>query len=373
MFVLLSERLKRGLCAHNKRIGFNAPWRTSRTLAVARSGAANPTHALSSRRRHFRPLASAAAAARGGTREEGDRSVALRRSISQLLARRPLGAPGNVLSPHRRGLAAIFNDHSPVAFLGRYDWHSDAFRDNVVSLVLDAYPEKKRLIAIHIPKCAGTHLRARLATRYPLVHKDLENPQRTPLPLLSEKLRALSLSIPAADAILVNGHRSLCWYLERGLLRPDDSLFAVVRAPRKIIISYVNHMLTRFLADPELVEPDTSDWARLLGLSPTTLDRSLSGMKALGRRLLREPLVQHRNPLCSHLGDGDFVTAMRAMRRSNIEITDVTRYDSASAFKNWVTSRPDMSDNCKSIRIKSGRYCRAQTDATAPSPVDKTT
>ena len=34
-----------------------------------------------------------------------------------------------------------------------------------------------------------------------------------------------------------------------------------------------------------------------------------------------------RNPLCEFLGDGDVESAIDAMVRSNIEITDVPRYD----------------------------------------------
>jgi hypothetical protein len=191
-----------------------------------------------------------------------------------------------------------------IGSLVRYDWSSDRFRQNIVSLILNAHPDKKRLIAIHVPKCAGTHLRARLASRYPLVHKDLENRFWTPLPVLTEKLHALSRSIPAADAILVNGHTSLSWYFANGLCRPQDSLFAAVRDPTEIVISYVNHILTRFLSDPGLVDPDTREWARLLGLKPNHADLSAENMKCLGVRILHQPLVQNRNPLCTYLGGG---------------------------------------------------------------------
>src|ERR1700751_1192339 len=41
----------------------------------------------------------------------------------------------------------------------------EEFQQNIVHLILDAYPDKRRLIHIHIPKCAGTHLRARLEVK----------------------------------------------------------------------------------------------------------------------------------------------------------------------------------------------------------------
>jgi hypothetical protein len=76
------------------------------------------------------------------------------------------------------------------------------------------------------------------------------------------------------------------------------------------------------------MDPDTSLWARMLAIEPRNLDWSSEGIKRLGRRILREPLVQNRNPLCTHLGSGDFRSALWAIWRSNIEITDVTRYNS---------------------------------------------
>jgi hypothetical protein len=50
---------------------------------------------------------------------------------------------------------------------------SEEFQQNIVGLILNSYPEKRRLIHIHIPKCAGTHLRARLELKYPTVRKGL--------------------------------------------------------------------------------------------------------------------------------------------------------------------------------------------------------
>ena len=43
----------------------------------------------------------------------------------------------------------------------------------IVEMILNAHPEKRRLIFVHIPKCAGTDLTANLGTRYPTVHQTL--------------------------------------------------------------------------------------------------------------------------------------------------------------------------------------------------------
>jgi hypothetical protein len=154
---------------------------------------------------------------------------------------------------------------------------SEEFQKNIVRLILTAYPEKRRLIHIHIPKCAGTHLRARLEVKYPTVCRALEAAVWTPKPLLFERLRHIAASIPFSDAILVHGHTSISWYLENNLCRPNDFAFAVARNPLEIIISQVNYVVTRFLEDPGFLDPDTREWSALLSLAPTELDRSQEG------------------------------------------------------------------------------------------------
>jgi hypothetical protein len=233
----------------------------------------------------------------------------------------------SVLGRHpESSLQTATSDYSPIELL-KEALECEEFQQNIVRLLLDAYPEKRRLIHIHIPKCAGTHLNVRLMVKYPRVSKYLEARSWTPRTLLFETLRDIAISIPFFDAILVHGHTSISWYLEHQLCRPSDCAFAVVRDPREIVVSHVNYMLTRFVNDPEFVYPDTSEWSGLLGMTPAEFDQSPEGLANLARRILREPSVHTRNPLCEYLGEGDVESALDAIVRSNIEITDVARYD----------------------------------------------
>jgi len=223
-------------------------------------------------------------------------------------------------------LQTAASDYPPSQFL-KEALECEEFQQNIVRLILNAYPEKRRLIHIHIPKCAGTHLRARLEVKYPTVCRALEAAIWTPKPLLFETLHDIAISIPLCDAIFVHGHTSIPWYLEHKLCRPSDFVFTVVRNPLEIVVSQVNYVVTRFLEDPGFLDPDTSEWSGLLGLTPTEFDRSPKGLANLARRILRKPSVLTRNPLCEYLGDGNVESALNAIVRANIEITDVSRYD----------------------------------------------
>lgn len=222
-------------------------------------------------------------------------------------------------------LRTAASDYSPSEFL-KEALECEEFQQNIVRLILNAYPEKRRLIHIHIPKCAGTHLRARLEGKYPTVCRALEDASWTSKSLLFETLHDIAKSIQSCDAIFVHGHTSISWYLANQLCRPNDFAFTVVRNPLEIAVSQINYVVTRFLEDPGFLNPDTSEWSGLLSLKPTEFDRSPEGLANLARRILREPSVFTRNPLCEYLG-GDVESALNAILRSNIEITDVARYD----------------------------------------------
>ena len=76
---------------------------------------------------------------------------------------------------------------------------SREFRDNVLKLLLDAFPEKHRLLFIHIPKCAGSDLSAHLVSRYPSVSERLRTPSwvddRQLFEALSTTVRQMHFSI----------------------------------------------------------------------------------------------------------------------------------------------------------------------------------
>lgn len=50
---------------------------------------------------------------------------------------------------------------------------SAAFQQEVLTLLLNAFPEKRRLLFVHIPKCAGSDLSHHLMTRYPSIDQRL--------------------------------------------------------------------------------------------------------------------------------------------------------------------------------------------------------
>ena len=162
----------------------------------------------------------------------------------------------------------------------------EEFRKRIVALVLTAYPEKQRLIHIHIPKTAGSDLRDGLATVLPVISYNYSIPAVYPSAALLVQLARVARRARSADRILVTGHTSLEWYFARGLCRPTDRIFAVVREPKASLMSAVNYYLRRIREDPECKSGDTRSWAIKMNVDRFARDMDVEALRELGKSIL---------------------------------------------------------------------------------------
>ena len=70
---------------------------------------------------------------------------------------------------------------------------SQEFQKELIPMFLGAYPEKKRLFFIHIPKCAGTDLSVNLMRRFPSMHQTLTEERWTSKEVLFKRVSRLAL------------------------------------------------------------------------------------------------------------------------------------------------------------------------------------
>ena len=203
---------------------------------------------------------------------------------------------------------------------------SDGFRHNVLQNFLNGFPEKRRLLFVHIQKCAGTDLTAVLSERYFGVDASMDDPFWLSTDQRFAYLRDLVLAAPFVDAFFVRGHVPLHEYVNRKLIRPGDQIFTVVRDPIDIVISAVNYRLARFQADPLGEQTDTRLWLADLGLTQFPAAAGTGELQGFAKRILRTPAVIPDNILCQMLGGGDSQSALAYIASCDIEITDVTRY-----------------------------------------------
>jgi hypothetical protein len=204
---------------------------------------------------------------------------------------------------------------------------SEEFRRGVVRNFLNAFPEKARLLFVHIPKCAGSDLAANLSRRYWPVVGTMDNPHWMTIEQRLNYLREQVLAVPFVDSFLLRGHVRLRYYVNQGLIRPGDQIFTIVRNPVDLVVSAINYRLTRLSNDPTGKTPDTRMWLGEMGIKQFPADASDEDLVAFGRRMLRMPRVVGSNTLCNALGNGDAASALDNIAASDIEITDITRYE----------------------------------------------
>ncbi len=209
----------------------------------------------------------------------------------------------------------------------------DEFQTRIREIVLGAFPEKRRSIFVHIPKCAGTDLQTFLKRHYPFLPQHVAIPNMTVKTALFDHLRQFAVGVALSDWIAIAGHVPLRWYTERGLARFEDDVYTTVRHPRDIIYSYISFVLTRCVEFQGVKRNDTTGWLAHVGLTDIEPGASPAYLADLGSRLLQSRKIMQANLLCQHLGTGTCASALEAMAIHDIEITDTKRYSGWRAQK----------------------------------------
>ena len=205
-----------------------------------------------------------------------------------------------------------------------------------MSRFIAAFPEKKCLSFVHVPKSAGSDLSTHMITRYPSLRTTIIDPGLTDRTRFYRSLKDLVLETSISDYIYIHGHNELRTYVYWGVARPQDHVFTTIRDPIPPIISQVNYVLTRMKADADPLPHDTAGWRKIFNVSDAPALNSPHEVQRLGRAVLRDKGVVPANNTCHFLGEGDKQSALDALIAHNVEITDLRRYSS------WLQSRWDV-------------------------------
>ena len=110
-------------------------------------------------------------------------------------------------APEKREYAIPPPKFSPLKkYIGGFG--SEEFRKNVIPRFLEAFPEKQRLLFLHIPKTAGSELSARLMERYPFLNGQIMQPGRGSEDKICQHIRDAVIGLAGSDHLLVGGHNT---------------------------------------------------------------------------------------------------------------------------------------------------------------------
>jgi hypothetical protein len=206
---------------------------------------------------------------------------------------------------------------------------SDIFQTNLIPLLLWAYPEKKRLVFIHVPKCAGTDLSTNLMAKFPFLHQIMTQPNWIGKNDLFHAISRLVLHLRFFDQIFVTGHNRLSFYTSYDLIRSTDKIFTILRDPVQIAISQVNYVMTRLVADARVgkFKPDTREWLRVLSLDELPIAIPPTMINTLCSTILRNTKILRPNSMCFWLGGGSADEATAELANNDVEITVTENYN----------------------------------------------
>ncbi len=204
--------------------------------------------------------------------------------------------------------------------------HSEEFQRRLMVRLLTSYEEKKRLLFVHVPKCAGSDLTVLLMNRYPAFNARLTERNWFPTAKLFAEIKKLVDALAYSETIFVHGHVPLRRYLQDGCVRATDHVFTTVRDPLDMVVSQINYILTRFSRDPELKAIDTRDWLRFLDHDQIKAAIESGDYRDVGRQILRTPQLVEPNRVCQYLGDGTAAVAFENCARAEAEIAHVDTY-----------------------------------------------
>jgi len=233
--------------------------------------------------------------------------------------------------PERLSVAKASQDYCPRShYLDVL--YSDEFQSSIVWNVLNAFSEKRRLIFVHIPKCAGSDLAAQISKNTPTVTQRITNPDWASKAELFCAIRQLVVNSVVSDNIFVSGHYTLNELIGRRACRYGDEIFTVVRDPIDRAISNINYA-TSIIAGVSSGLLDYPAWSSIAAETIQYLGKDHVDLIKLAKTIMHDKRIITPNAICNCLGDGDAASAMDKIAGSNIEITDTTRYNE------WIKNR----------------------------------
>jgi len=231
--------------------------------------------------------------------------------------------------------------------------YSPRFQQNVLVYALLAFPERQRLLFVHIPKCAGSDLSYHLASRFPSLEQRLMEEARTTKGKLFEALAGFARELPFAGAVFTRGHIPLDFYADAELIRPADRVFTIVRDPTEIALSQINYILTKFQLniDAGVVERDTEEWLHALGLEGLPAAVTPQFVSRYAREMLYNADIVEPNSMCRWLGGGTAEIVAERLARHLVEVTDTAHYNAWLSDKWGITAHTRQNESTKFVSL----------------------
>jgi hypothetical protein len=229
------------------------------------------------------------------------------------------------------------------------------FQQNLAAHFLWAFPEKRRLFFVHIPKTAGVDLASHLISLYPSISTNLLDRTLTPTPeQIFLAIKHVVLEMACSDTIFISGHTHLGTYQDwtGNGIRCQDHVFTVIREPMEQILSQINYTLTRIFSDENPIPPDTAGWCREFAVEHSQSRPPRDQIVQLARRILRHQGVVAPNVICAFLGGGSYDQSLVKTVAHDLEVIELKQLNSWSERKWNVTHGAKLNSSEKFVSLQ---------------------
>jgi hypothetical protein len=235
---------------------------------------------------------------------------------------------------------------------------SEEFRANLIWRILDAYPEKRRMLLVRIPRCAGKHAMACLESFCPLLPTDIGTKRYASADSLSTFLGVQLMRFNVSRSVSI-AHENIHAFIDAPKVTPEstdplnlshvgvpfraaDTLFAILRPPMSLAVSVANGLITRLRRPSAEDDRTTTEWRVVL--SPLPKPDDLAAWRKIALEAL--PTLLPTNPICHALGDGTAAGALAACARAPITLIDISGYHlwARSAYEATPLTRINVSE-----------------------------
>jgi hypothetical protein len=228
------------------------------------------------------------------------------------------------------------------------------FQQNLAAHFLRAFPEKRRLFFLHIPKTAGVDVASRLISRFPSINTNLLDRTLTRSEDIYLAIKHIVLELAHSDTIFISGHTHLGTFQSwaGNGIRCGDDVFTVVREPIDRIVSQVNYVLTRIFSDEAKIQPDTAGWRNLFQVKELEMRHAPDRIIRLAREILHNRDVVVPDIMCEFIGGTSYESALTKTVAHDLEVIGLRQLDAWTEQRWGARDRTRLNSSEKFISIK---------------------
>jgi hypothetical protein len=215
---------------------------------------------------------------------------------------------------------------------------SDEFRRHFARRVMEAFPERRRLLFVRVPSSGGDQVMAALDAKHPVLATDLHTSHFNNPGRLAQTMGNILTRMNVSNALALVQPRmatfcgdpssvdpvadTLAWHIPSPPCRPGDLLFTILRDPTERALTAINSACADMRKGSTPIPLAIQQAAGLKAADAA--DLTPEHWQAIGRAMLAQTI--RKNPVCHALADGTAAAALLACRQTPMQLVPLDKF-----------------------------------------------